>query len=159
MGGRDLTAQVFLSLPQAELLVHGVAVAPGKPFIWARAGQGHLLGLPGQVASCLVAFHLFAEPLLERMLGRRARSFARFGRLPARLARNLPSAPGREEYVRVRLARLPGGGWEALPLFGKSGLLCTMVQGEGLVPIPLNLEGLEAGQAVEVLVFPDSRLA
>lgn len=158
MGGRDLTAQVFLSMPQAELLVHGVAVAPGKPFIWARAGQGNLLGLPGQVASCLIAFHLFAEPILERLLGRPARAFARFGRLSARLARNLPSAPGREEYVRVALERSPQGGWLASPVFGKSGLLCTLVRGDGLVAIPLNLEGLEAGQEVEVLVFPDSRL-
>lgn len=155
VGARDLTAQVFGSFPGAELLVHGVSVSPGKPFIWVRTPAGHLLGLPGQVASCLVAFHLLVEPILEAMLGRPALPFARFGRRPAVLGRNLASAQGREEYVRVRLE--PGREGEApvaRPVLGKSGLIRTLVQGQGLVRIPLEDEGLEAGAAVEVLTFP-----
>ncbi|CAO0824335.1 Molybdopterin molybdenumtransferase [Desulfarculales bacterium] len=153
MGVRDLTAQIFLAQPEAELLVHGVAVAPGKPFIWVRATAGHLLGLPGQVASCLVAFHLFAEPIIERLLGGVGRAFSRFGRQAALLSRNLPSAPGREEYVRVRL-QTQNGHLNAEPLFGKSGLIRTLVEAEGLVRVPLNREGMVAGEAVEVLTFP-----
>lgn len=153
VGGRDHTARVFLDQPGAELVVHGVAVSPGKPFIWVRAGGRHLLGLPGQVASCLVAYYLLAEPFIERMLGRPGLPFARFGRAQALLARNLASAPGREEYVRVRLAA-NNGRLVAEPVFGKSGLLCTLVQGQGLVRIPLHQEGLEAGEPVEVLLFP-----
>jgi molybdopterin molybdotransferase len=153
VGQRDLTAEVFLGCPGAELLVHGVAVAPGKPFIWARAGARQLLGLPGQVASCLVAFHLFVEPMIERLLGREARSFTRFGTVAARLARNLPKAPGREEYVRVRLGR-DFAGVVAEPVFGKSGLLATLIQGHGLVRVPLEREGLDQGETVTVLVFP-----
>ncbi len=153
MGGRDLTAQIFLAQPGAELLVHGVAVAPGKPFIWVRTPAGQLLGLPGQVASCLVAFHLFAEPIIERLLGGRGQAFSRFGRQAAVLARNLPSAPGREEYVRVRLVA-QNGHLSAEPLFGKSGLIRTLVEAVGLVRVPMNREGLEAGEAVEVLTFP-----
>jgi molybdopterin molybdotransferase len=153
VGQRDLTADVFLSFPGAELLVHGVAVAPGKPFIWVRAGEHDLLGLPGQVASCLVAFHLFVEPMIERRLGREARSFTRFGAVTARLARNVPKAPGREEYVRVRLAG-EGDARVAEPLAGKSGLLATLTQGQGLVRVPLAREGLDAGEEVTVLLFP-----
>jgi molybdopterin molybdotransferase len=153
VGVRDLTAEVFLGFDGAELLVHGVAVAPGKPFIWVRAGGHHLLGLPGQVASCLVAFHLFAEPLLERLLGRPGRAFARFGRRSAVLARNVAAAPGRELYQRVRLQRR-GGVTEAHPVLGRSGLLRSLVQGHGLVRVPLGCEGLEEGTEVEVLLFP-----
>ena len=153
LGARDLTLEVFLGLPGARLLVHGVAVAPGKPFIWVEAGGHHLLGLPGQVASCLIAFHLFVEPLLERLLGREGRSFGRFRRTLAALTRNLPSAPGREEYVRVRLLG-EGPDRRAEPVLGKSGLLRTLVQSDGLVRIPADCEGLDAGTAVEVLVFP-----
>ncbi|MFH1033556.1 MAG: gephyrin-like molybdotransferase Glp [Pseudomonadota bacterium] len=153
MGSRDLTAQIFLAQAGAEMLVHGVAVAPGKPFIWVRAARGHLLGLPGQVASCLVAFHLFAEPMIERLLGRPGRAFSRFGRQGAVLARNLASAPGREEYVRVRLVS-QNGHVAAEPIFGKSGLIRTLVEGDGLLRVPLNREGLEAGESVEVLTFP-----
>jgi molybdopterin molybdotransferase len=154
VGGRDLTAQVFLSLPGAELLVHGVAVAPGKPFIWVRAGNRHLLGLPGQVASCLVAYHLFVEPMIERLLGRPPLPFTRFGRLTARLSRNIPSAAGRQEFIRVRLRPVPQGGLLAEPVLGKSGLLRTLVEAQGLVEVPRDREGLLAGQEVTVLTFP-----
>jgi molybdopterin molybdotransferase len=169
MGTRDLTVEIFRSFEGAELLVHGVSVAPGKPFIWVRAGESHLLGLPGQVTSCMVSFHLFVEPILERMLGREARSFTRFGRRQAALSRNLPSVSGREEYVRVRLVRAgdglggrPGDGpgddsrdeWLAEPLFGKSGLIRTLTEGHGLVRVPANSEGLDEGTPVTVLLYP-----
>lgn len=154
MGARDLTAEIFLAVPGAELLVHGVSVAPGKPFIWARAGTGHhLLGMPGQVTSCLLAFHLFAEPLIERLLGRPATAFTRFARLSATLTRNVAAAPGRELYQRVRVDRTETG-WLAEPVVGRSGLLRSLVQGHGLLRVPLGHEGLEAGERVEVLLFP-----
>jgi molybdopterin molybdotransferase len=153
VGMRDFTSQVFMSFEGAEMLVHGVAVSPGKPFLWVRAEGKHLVGLPGQVASCLVTFHLLVEPIIERLLGRPALPFARFARLPAVLSRNLPSAPGREEYVRVALKE-DNGQWRAQPLFGKSGLLTTLIQGQGLVRVAKDSEGLDAGSSVTVLLFP-----
>ena len=69
------------------------------------------------------------------------------------LTRNIPSAPGREEYLRVALSQ-ENGQWLAQPLFGKSGLLTTMIQGQGLVRVPKDCEGLDAAEAVEVLLFP-----
>lgn len=153
VGTRDLTSEVFQSFPKAELLVHGVAVSPGKPFIWVRAGDKHMLGLPGQVASCMVSFYVLVEPLLEAMLGRTPQAFRRFGRLQAELARNIPSTPGREDYIRARISSNNG---TALiePVFGKSGLITTLVQGQGLVRIPADSEGLYQGQTVEMLLFP-----
>ena len=153
VGTRDLTAQIFTSFEGARLLVHGVAVSPGKPFIWVADGSRHLMGLPGQVASCMVAFYVLVEPVMERLLGRPARAFRRFPLLAAELTRNLPSAPGREDYWRVRLGSRNGDRL-AEPLFGKSGLISTLVRGDGLVRIPLASEGLYEGQPVEVLVFP-----
>jgi molybdopterin molybdotransferase len=153
VGVRDLTVQVFTAMPEAQLLVHGVAVAPGKPFIWVRAGGKNLLGLPGQVASCLVAFHVLVEPVIERLLGRPAVPFSRFGRARARLTRNLPSVHGREEYLRVRLTDKDGQAL-AEPVFGKSGLLRTLVEGDGLVRVERDREGIKAGTEVTVLTWP-----
>jgi molybdopterin molybdotransferase len=153
VGARDLTAQVFGAFPDARLLCHGVAVAPGKPFIWTRLPGHDLLGLPGQVASCLVAFHLFVEPILERLMGRPPASFTRFGRVEAVLSRNVPSSPGRESYIRVGV-RTVEGQLVAEPLFGKSGLIRTLVEGRGLLRIPLGSEGIEAGARVTVHLFP-----
>jgi len=153
VGTRDLTAEIFQDVEGAELLVHGVSVAPGKPFIWVRARDHHLLGMPGHVTSCLVSFHLFVEPLLERLLGRAAAAFTRFGRLEATLIRNISAASGRELYQRVRVQPTEMG-WSAEPVVGRSGLLRSLVQGHGLVRVPLGSEGLEAGARVEVLLFP-----
>jgi len=155
VGSRDLTEEVLTSFAGAELLVHGVSVAPGKPFIWVRVNDRHLLGLPGQVTSCVIAFHLFVEPMIERMLGREARSFVRFGRREVTLTRSVPTVSGRETYVRVRISHDPESDvWLAEPLFGKSGLLRTLVQSQGLVRIPLGHEGFDAGAHVQALTFP-----
>jgi len=68
--------------------------------------------------------------------------------LRARLTQNVPSTRGREDYIRVRVRDS-----EAVPVFGKSGLLNTLVQSEGLVRIPATSEGLEVGEEVEVILW------
>jgi molybdopterin molybdotransferase len=66
----------------------------------------------------------------------------------ARLTENIPSARGREDYVRVSTRE-----GEATPVFGKSGLLNTLVQSEGLVRVPASSEGFEVGEEVEVILW------
>jgi molybdopterin molybdotransferase len=68
--------------------------------------------------------------------------------IKARLTRNVPSSRGREDYVRVQLEN-----GAATPLFGKSGLLNTLVQSNGIVRIPAESEGLEEGEQVEVWLW------
>lgn len=157
VGVRDLTIQVFEQVAGAELWVHGVAVKPGKPFIWVQAGQQPLLGLPGQVTSCFVSFHLLVAPLLERLQGRAPRPFPGFGRVRARLDRNVSAAPGRALVARVRLSRSSDGALVAEPVPGRSGLLRSLVRADGFVWVPLGAEGKEKGETVEVLLFPGAR--
>jgi len=68
------------------------------------------------------------------------------------LSRNLSSAQGRVDYVRVRLLYKDGTLW-AEPILGKSGLINTMVQADGLIEIAMNSEGLEKGTMVEVILL------
>ena len=75
-----------------------------------------------------------------------------YSRLPARLSRNLASAQGRTDFVRVRLVRRDGRWW-AEPVLGKSGLLNTMIASDGLVEVPKNVEGLDEGAPVDVILF------
>jgi molybdopterin molybdotransferase len=70
----------------------------------------------------------------------------------ARLAKNVASAFGREDYVPVRL-RDEGGEVMAEPVYGKSNLIHTLVRADGLITIPLNVGGLSAGQMVAVRRF------
>lgn len=147
VGAADWTLRTFLSFENAELLVHGVAIAPGKPLIVVRVGEKCLIGLPGHVASTLITFHLFVRPLLlKRLLGMPA---AATRSVTARLSRNVASTPGRETWIRVRLAGTPPR-YEAVPVLGPSGLISSLVRADGLLRVPMGTEGLVAGSEVEV---------
>jgi len=154
VGTRDLTVEAVARLPESRLLVHGVQVSPGKPTILATAGAHGgkpIWGLPGQVTSAQVVMHAFGMPFLRHLAGDLA-AFDPARRLTrkAELARNVASKPGREDYVRVSLDQRPGRLPLAVPRLGKSGLLKTMLQAEGLVVMDARLEGLKAGSEVDV---------
>ena len=163
-GMRDHTVDVFTSVPGSELLTHGVAISPGKPFILARSGGKCLMGLPGHVSSALVCARAFLVPLLEHLQGSAGDGPA--PSLTARLARAVASAQGRRDYIRVRLvpvsaaaieaAWLPRGldcsdvDWLAQPLMKPSGVVSGLVEADGLVICAENREGLTAGERVRV---------
>jgi len=152
VGVADLTVEALSRLPDTELLAHGLAVSPGKPTILARSQGKAVWGLPGQVASAQVVMFLFGCPFLAHLAGDTAAfTRPRPGR-EAVMARNVASVQGREDFVRVRL--IPGGALpEAWPVLGKSGLLKTLVQAQGLVAIPAGQEGLEAGTTAQVMLL------
>lgn len=151
VGTRDFSVQVLDTLGQPGVLVHGVAIKPGKPTIIAKAGEKPVMGLPGHPASALIIFHLFAVPILERLSGITQEKTDT--RLQARISRNIPSAVGRSDYIRVKLEERPDGIW-AVPVFGKSGLISTMVASDGMVEIAANKEGILEGELVKVYLFP-----
>ena len=153
VGKRDFTQRVFAALPDTQMLVHGVSIRPGKPTILARQGNKALFGLPGHVASALVVFYCFVRPLLRQYSGLGAT--LGLNRVQAMTGQPIPSAIGREDYVRVRLvpqetSPLP----LALPVYGKSGLLNPLVRADGLLPIGRDVEGLDQGVECAVLLFP-----
>lgn len=151
VGTRDYTEQVMQSLGEPGVLVHGVSIKPGKPTILAKAGDKPVMGLPGHPASALIIFHLFAVPLMERLQGRIPSEVDK--RIRARISRNIPSAVGRSDYIRVKLEERSDGLW-AVPVFGKSGLISTLVQSDGMVEIAANKEGILEGETVHVYLFP-----
>ena len=151
VGTRDFTIDVLQALEDAEILVHGVSIRPGKPTILARAGGKPVWGLPGHVTSAMVVFRVLVRPFLEHLAGLAPR-YARRLRLPARLTRNLPSVQGRVDYVRVQLVPSEDG-IAAVPVLGKSGLIRTMATADGLLCIDANTEGLDRGTLVPVELF------
>ncbi|MDI3279963.1 MAG: molybdopterin-binding protein [Bacillota bacterium] len=151
VGRRDYTLQVIQELGAPGVLVHGLALQPGKPAIGGVARGKPIFGLPGHPVSAMVVFAQLVRPVLEHLLGRRPAELPP-PTVPARLKRNLPSAPGREDFVRVRLLR-EGDEWWAEPVLGKSGLLTTMTKADGLVRIPSASEGLLQGTLVQVELF------
>jgi molybdopterin molybdotransferase len=143
---RDLTANTISGLGKPGILVHGVAVRPGKPTILAVCDGKPVFGLPGNPVSCINIFQLFVAPTIRLLLGARK---PRVHSVRARLARNVPAASGRADFVRVRLEERDGETWAA-PVFGKSNLIYTLVRSDGVFPVPLNSNGLPAGTMVTV---------
>lgn len=154
VGKRDFTQRVFAALPNTELLVHGVSVRPGKPTILACQGNKALVGLPGHVASAMVIFYCFVRPLLRGYLGLGATHGLR--QVQALTRQPIPSAIGRQEYVRVRLQPQEGGLPMAVPVYGKSGLINPLVRADGLLVIDRDAEGVDAGVECPVLLFPEA---
>ncbi|HHW41734.1 MAG TPA: molybdopterin molybdotransferase MoeA [Syntrophomonadaceae bacterium] len=150
VGTRDHTAQIIAGLGEPGLIFHGLAVRPGKPTLGGVVGGKPVFGLPGHPAAAMISFDLLVAPLL------RFGSYEKIkpGALPVRaaLSRSLASAPGREEYIRVKLRREQEKLY-ADPVLGKSGLLAPMVEADGLVRIPLESEGVTAGTEVDVYLF------
>jgi len=140
---RDMTAQVIAG--RGEVLVHGIAISPGKPTIIGRIGNKPVFGLPGHPGSAYVVFRVIVLPVLDRMLGQEKSCTVT---TQATLGTNVPSQKGREEYVRVRLENNV-----AYPLFGKAGLINTLVASDGLIRIPAGCEGLEAKSPVDVILW------
>jgi molybdopterin molybdotransferase len=146
---RDMTAQVIGSLGRPGVLVHGVSLKPAKPTILAVCDGKPVFGLPGNPVSCMVSFDLFVAPSLANLAGavRPPRRTVK-----ATLARNVASAPGREDYVQVRLEARDGTLY-AVPVFGKSNLIYTLIRADGMLKVPLDKGGLTEGEPVEVVLF------
>jgi len=151
VGTRDLTSELIGRLGSPGVLVHGVKLKPGKPTILAVADGVPVIGLPGHPVSAQVSYNLFVTPLLRQMQGLSPEPEFR-PTVRARLTKNVASATGRTDVVRVRLFRRDGELW-AEPVHGKSGLITTLVKADGLVVIPSAREGLLAGDTVEVEVL------
>jgi molybdopterin molybdotransferase len=154
---RDMTAAVINTLGAPGVLVHGINTRPGKPTILAVCGGKPVIGLPGNPVSALVNGYLFVDPVVERLLGALPRPRPS---LLARLSVNLASQAGREDWWPVRVVRdfgaeLGGGAESGLkylaePIFGKSNLIFTLAAADGLLKIPADATGLEAGALVVV---------
>lgn len=153
VSARDVTARAVARLGSPGILVHGIAIKPGKPTILAMCGGKPVVGLPGNPVSALVVAWRIVRPLVRRMLGV-APSADQLGderTIEARLTANVASRPGREDYVPVRLERDGDGAWQATPVFGKSTLIFTLVRADGLLVIPLDLAGIAAGSLGRVI--------
>lgn len=150
VGARDFTIDVITALEDSEILFHGISISPGKPTILARIRNKAFWGLPGHVVSAMVVFSRIVKPFIEHVSGR-ADVHRKKIRLTAKLSRNLASAQGRVDYTRIRLKQKEGVLW-AEPILGKSGLISTMVKADGLIEIGMNIEGLDEGTEVEVIL-------
>lgn len=146
-GTEDYTVHILREI--GEVLIHGVAMKPGKPVILAKACGKPVIGIPGYPVSAYLAVENFVYPVLRSFTGLRE---ANDYRIEAVLSRRLVSSLKHREYVRVRVGRV-GGRYVCAPLARGAGAAMSMVKADGFCVIPQESEGFEAGETVDVILF------
>lgn len=147
---RDLTSRVIDRLGPPGVLVHGISVRPGKPTIFGMCQGKPVIGLPGQPVSALVIGWLLVDPILRKMSGINQWSIK--PTVKARLAVNVPSLAGREEWIPIVLSENEAG-LIAQPIFFKSNLIFNLARANGLACIPPDHTGFLAGEIIEVHLY------
>ncbi len=149
VSARDYTRDVIAGLGQPGVLQHGLATKPGKPTILALCDNKPVIGLPGNPVSALLVARQLLPHLIARFGGQ---MLATPKAVNARLSQRVASATGREDWVAVRLSE-GDGQLQAQPIFGKSNLIFTLIDADGLLRVPLNTGGYDAGSLVDVERF------
>jgi molybdopterin molybdotransferase len=152
VGVRDLGEQVIEALGPPGILVHGVTLKPGKPVLIGQSGSTPIFGLPGHPVSALVCFDFFVKPAIQHLSGRINRQKLPTPYIVATLARNINSAPGRRDVVRVKITE-EGDSWVAEPVLGKSGSISTLSRSDGYFLIDENSQGITENSVIKVYLY------
>lgn len=148
-GSEDFTAAAIGEV--GEVLVHGVAIKPGKPVILGLVTGRPVIGLPGYPVSTYLTCNLFVKPLVFRRLGLPA---PEPDTVRALLTRRVASNHGVDEFLRVKLGEV-GGRLVAVPMPRGAGVITSLVRADGILCIPRESEGLGEGSEVEIALLKE----
>ncbi len=145
VGEKDAGVRVIESA--GELLLHGVAMKPGKPTILGRAGNKPILGLPGHPVAAYFTARIFALPLIAQLEGKALKRCT----VRAKLTESVNANDGRAQYICVRLEPKDGELF-ARPVRTKSGLITNLAGTDGYFCIERDCEGLPKGAEIDVTI-------
>ena len=147
-GSKDFTVHAIREM--GEVLVHGVAMMPGKPTILGIVEGKPVIGNPGYAVSAALSFEQFAKPMLYALQGV---SPPKKPTIEVQPTRDIPSKLGIEEFLRVNIGMV-GERHVATPLARAAGSITTLTRAEGIIRIPALSEGISQGQTTiaELLV-------
>ena len=145
-GAGDVSHRILSRLGAPGILVHGVALKPGKPLCLAAVGTTGVVVLPGFPTSAMFTFHDVVVPLVRAMAGLPPREEES---VPARVPSRVQSELGRTEFVMASLSHGPDG-TVALPLAKGSGSVTAFSNADGFFAIPAERPALDAGEFVSV---------
>ena len=150
VGARDFTVKALGALGTPGVLLHGIALKPGKPTIYGMVKKVPVFGLPGHPVAAMTVCQQLVKTAACMLMGEKGAE--KVTAIPARLVRNIASIPGRDDFINIRLIRQDGQ-YIAEPILGKSGLVSTMAQADGLMHIPADKSGVYNGETVEVILI------
>ena len=146
-GTEDFTVHVLREL--GEVLVHGVAVKPGKPVILAIVRGKPVIGLPGYPVSAYIGFENFVTPIIQ-MMAKRTEKLTET--VEAHISKRLVSSLKHKEYVRVKVGKV-GDKFVAAPLARGAGAAMSLVRADGFCVIEQSSEGVDAGEKVNIDLY------
>ena len=141
-GREDYTKQLLEEL--GEVVVHGLAIKPGKPAILAVVDGKPVIGVPGYPVSAYIVYQNIVSTLLNPKQAP--------AEITATLAKRLVSSPKHMEFVRVKVGEIDGR-YIAAPLPRGAGASMSLVNADGFCIIDKNLEGIEAGSQVKITLL------
>lgn len=150
-GSKDYTASIIRELGQ--VIVHGIALKPGKPTILGIIEGKPVIGLPGYPVSSYLVFQEFVKPLIEKFLGIKEESEEI---TKATITKRIVSSLKNRELIRVNLGEV-GDRLIATPLSTGAGVTMSLVKADGIGMIPQNIEGVEAGEEIDVKLLKSLR--
>jgi len=142
-GSKDFTVHIIEEL--GEVVIHGVAIKPGKPTILGKIDGKGIVGLPGYPVSAFFAFEKFVKPLIESWY----KMPKSHHQVKAKLTQRIVSSVKNEELVRVTVGKV-GSEWIATPLNRGAGATMSLVRADGILTIPRLSEGIESGETVTI---------
>ena len=153
-GAGDLSHRIVGKLGPPGVLVHGVALKPGKPLCLAVAEDKPIVVLPGFPTSAIFTFHTFVAPVIRALAGLpREAAETVTAEVPVRIA----SEMGRQEFVLVAL--LAGDkGPVAFPTPKGSGSVTAFSQADGFLAIDALASSLDAGHRADVTLIGKTRM-
>lgn len=145
-GRGDIIPTTVDGLGKPGIIVHGLAVKPGKPTFIAVVRNKPVFGLPGNPVSALMMFDQLAAPYLRRMAGlpQPERELTR-----ARLSKKILSVKGRKQFIPVKLTQRAGELW-AEPILKDSGAITALSEADGYIVVPLEVEIVDEGEIFKV---------
>ena len=143
-GSKDFTVKIIREL--GEVVVHGIAIKPGKPTILGYINEKPVIGIPGYPVSSYLSFETFVKPIIYKYSGIKETG-DRY--IEATLSKRLTSSMKNEELVRVNIGYV-NDKYIATPLSGGAGVTMSLVKADGILTIPREKEGIEASEKVNV---------
>jgi putative molybdopterin biosynthesis protein len=140
-GTKDYTADVLAGL--GEVLIHGVAIKPGKPAIIGRIDKKPIIGMPGYPLSALTVLREIVLPLVHRF----GLPVISFGTVDARFTASVSKDVGSDEFILCSLG-LVGNSWVLSPLSRGAGVQMSAVRSNAYLKIPAGVEGFDKGKTV-----------
>jgi|BioPla2DNA2_1021312.scaffolds.fasta_scaffold35243_2 molybdopterin molybdotransferase len=145
VGVKDASCRIIEA--RGKLLLHGIAIKPGKPTIMGKVGNKPLIGLPGHPVAAYFITKLFVLPLLSHIMGRKSETYT----VTTKLTESIGANHGRAQYQSCYLEHREGELY-AVPIRGKSGLITSLAGTDGYFCIERDCEGLPKFAEIQVTI-------